>query len=205
MEKKPRAPKRDTYVDGRLGTTHVRSLDVKLSGDLPLALGLLDLGGAGEIDLPAVVVDELALALAGHLVVGPGELGGAVTVVLLERAGGLLALGAAAWSAGCTIGPDVLHLLLEGEVLKEQKRQLKTTHIYHGEREIRKFVGLTMVFLGLAAKESFQSTGLSDLSGSSWLWLRRPSVTRGKNIEMSNMSGVLRILTVGTAQKGGIE
>ena len=127
---KPRAPRRDTYVDGGLGTTHVRGLDVKLSSDLPLALGLLDLAGAGDIDLPAVVVNELALALAGHLVVGPGDLGGAVTVILLERAGGLLTLGAAAWSAGCTFGPNILHLLLEGEVLQEQKRQLKTTHTY---------------------------------------------------------------------------
>lgn len=134
--KKPRALKGDTYVDGGLGTTHVRGLDVKLSSDLPLALGLLDLAGASDVDLPAVVVNELALALTGHLVVGPGDLGGAVTVVLLEHAGGLLALRAAAWSAGCTIGPNALHLLLEGKVLQEQKRQLKRrTHTSWGKRD----------------------------------------------------------------------
>ena len=134
--RKPRALKRDTYVDGGLGTTHVRGLDVKLSSDLPLALGLLDLTIAGDIDLPAIVVNDLALALDSHLVVGPGNLAGAVTVVVLERAGGLLTLGAAAWSASCTIGPHVLHLLLKGEVLQEQKRQLKTNaHKSWGKRD----------------------------------------------------------------------
>ena len=96
-------------------------LDIELASKLPLSLGLLDLTGGGDVDLPAVVVDELALGLTGHLVVGPGDLGGAVTVVVLERARGLLDLEAAAWGAGGAFVPNALDLLVEGGILREQK------------------------------------------------------------------------------------
>lgn len=79
-------------VDIGLSATHVGGSDVKSTSELPLLLGLLDLTGAGKVDLPAIVVDELALAFKRELVVGEDQLGSAVTMVLLDGSASLLDL-----------------------------------------------------------------------------------------------------------------
>ena len=110
---------KDTYVDGGLGTTHVRGLDIELAGDLPGLSLLLDLSRACEVDLPAVVIYDFAFALQGHLVVGPGQLRHTVAVVLLQRGYGLLNFLVGAGFAVSACGELVVNLLLQTQVLQE--------------------------------------------------------------------------------------
>ena len=100
-----------TYVDNGLGTAHVWGLDVESASELPLFLGLLGLTSAGEVDLPAIVIDELALTLKGHLVVGESHLGRAVAVVVLERARSFLNL----------LARGIFDLFLHSQVLYRAK------------------------------------------------------------------------------------
>ena len=102
-----------TYVHGKLGTAKIAASNIESSTDLPLGLGLLDFTGSGEVDSPAIIVEGLALAFEGHLVVGEGVGGGAVSVVDLQLARGLLDF------AGGTIVSDLLlGLPLQVEVLQ---------------------------------------------------------------------------------------
>lgn len=80
-----------TYIERSLGAAHVWGLGSEAASDLPLLLSLLDLAASDDADFP-VIINELAVALESHLVVGKGHLGGAVAVVVLDRAGGLLDL-----------------------------------------------------------------------------------------------------------------
>ena len=110
---------KDTYVDGGFGTTHVRGLDIELAGDLPGLSNLLDLSSARDVDLPAVIINDVCFALQGHLVVGPGQLRRAAAVVVLQRGYGLLNFLVAAVLAVSARGELVINLLLQGQVLQE--------------------------------------------------------------------------------------
>ena len=113
--------KTETYVESTLGTAHVWGLDVEVASEFPLFLGLLGLTSAGDIDLPAIVIDELALALKGHLVVGEGHLGRAVAVVVLKSAHSLLDLLACGGGAILATIDSHLDLLLQSQILHRTK------------------------------------------------------------------------------------
>ena len=104
-----------TYVDIGLSATHVGGSDVKSTSELPLLLGLLDLTGAGKVDHPAIVIDELAAALTRELVVGENQLGSAVTMVLLDGSGGLLDLRENLFTIN--FSDLALDLLFSGDIL----------------------------------------------------------------------------------------
>ena len=104
-----------TYIDINLSATHVGGSSGKFRRDLPLLLSLLDLTGAEKVDFP-VVIDELAYALTRELVVGEGQLGGAVAMVLLEGCAGLLDLrGGLSTICGCR--DLALDLLFSADIL----------------------------------------------------------------------------------------
>ena len=106
-----------TYVESSFGSAHVWGLGIKLASEFPLFLGLFDLTCAGDVDLPAIVIDELALALKGHLIVGEGHLGRAVSVVVLKSARSLLNLLACGGSAILASIDSHLDLLLQIQIL----------------------------------------------------------------------------------------
>ena len=58
-----------TYVHAHFSATEV-SRNISLSSNLPFALDFFVLSAAGEIDLPAISVVDVSLALHSHLVVG---------------------------------------------------------------------------------------------------------------------------------------
>lgn len=102
-----------TYVEGELGTAEVAALDVEGASDLPLLVGLLDLASSTDVDSPAIFIDGLALGVEGHLVVGKGVGGGAVAVVDLQLADGLLGL-----VSGEVVTDRLLDLSLHVQVLQ---------------------------------------------------------------------------------------
>jgi len=100
-----------TYVDASFSATKV-TIDVEGVSEFPFVLGLLNFGGTGEVDFPAISIVSHTLAGEGHLVVGKTVGRRAVTVVDLQRAGILVGFG-----VGFVL-PLALGLLRYGEVLK---------------------------------------------------------------------------------------
>jgi len=114
----------ETYVECGLGATHVWGLGVKLASDLPLTLSLLDLSCQSDISLPAIIINKIALGLAGHLVVGEGHLGGALAVILLKSADSLNNLGGGRGTVGA-LSNLALGLPLHGQVLHSSIRSIR--------------------------------------------------------------------------------
>ena len=90
-------------------------LDVNGTAELPLALGLLDLGVGVDVDSQAIFVEGHSLSVERHLVVGEAVGGGAVAVVDLQLASGLLDL-----RAGAVVSNLALNLLLHVEILHKR-------------------------------------------------------------------------------------